>query len=206
MPPTRTARSRVIVPAALVAVAGLVAVPIVVHASKDSPVATANAADSTVTALPNVGRVETCVLDASSGCTVLHGFGQKPVAITATASGPAMVSIDPRRTTDKSYRLRALRYDGKNYTTGTKLTYTVHYDFAAVAETRTLSAASAAGASDVSRVPRRRAVPGPWRKVPGSPGSAGSPRYSDFPAGWGSRRHAPRNRPGCCHCCHRTRR
>ncbi|TDO68106.1 glycosyl hydrolase family 12 [Kribbella sp. VKM Ac-2571] len=133
MPLTRTARSRAILPAALVAVAGLVALPIVVHASKDSPVATANAADSTVTALPNVGRVETCVLDASSGCTVLHGFGQKPVAITATASGPAMVSIDPRRTTDQSYRLRALRYDGQKYQAGTKVTYTVHYDFAAVA-------------------------------------------------------------------------
>jgi len=133
MPLTRTARSRAIVPAALVAVVGLVAVPIVVHASKDSPVSTANAADSTVSALPSVGRVETCVLDAYSGCTVLHGFGQKPVAITATAAGPALVSIDPRRTTDQSYRLRALRYDGKNYSTGTKLTYTVHYDFAAVA-------------------------------------------------------------------------
>ena len=38
MPPIRTARIRVILPAALLAVAGLVAVPIVVHASKDSPV------------------------------------------------------------------------------------------------------------------------------------------------------------------------
>jgi hypothetical protein len=132
MPPIRTARSRVIVPAVLLALGGLVAVPIVVHASKDSPVSTAAAADSTVSALPSVGRVETCVLDASSGCTVLHGFGQKPVAITATASGPAMVSVDPARTTDKSYRLRALRYDGKKYRAGTKLTYTVHYDFAAV--------------------------------------------------------------------------
>jgi glycosyl hydrolase family 12 len=132
MPPIRTARSRVILPAVLLAVAGLVAVPIAVHASKDSPVSTANAADSTVTALPSVGRVETCVIDAYSGCTVLHGFTQKPVAITATASGPAMVSIDPSRTTDKSYRLRAVRYDGNKYRAGTKLTYTVHYDFAEV--------------------------------------------------------------------------
>jgi hypothetical protein len=111
----------------------LVAAPIVVHASKDSPVATANAADSTVTALPSAGRVETCVLDAYSGCTVLHGFGQKPVAITATPSGPAMLSVDPSRTTDTSYRLRALRYDGNKYAAGTKLTYTAHYDFAEVA-------------------------------------------------------------------------
>ncbi|MEU4191043.1 hypothetical protein AB0E69_04035 [Kribbella sp. NPDC026611] len=132
MPPTRTARTRVLVPAVLLAVGALIAVPIAVHASKDSPVSTANAADSTVTALPNVGRVETCVLDAYSGCTVLHGFGQKPVAITATASGPAMLSIDPSRTTDKSYRLRALRYDGQKYRAGTKLSFTVHYDFAAV--------------------------------------------------------------------------
>ncbi|TDW87806.1 MULTISPECIES: hypothetical protein [Kribbella] len=147
MPLTRTARSRAILPAALVAVAGLVAVPIVVHASKDSPVATANAADSTVTALPNVGRVETCVLDAYSGCTVLHGFGQKPVAITATASGPAMLSIDPRRTTDQSYRLRALRYDGQRYQAGTKLSYTVHYDFAAVAGQPTIPAPTTAPTS-----------------------------------------------------------
>ncbi|MFF0340254.1 hypothetical protein [Kribbella sp. NPDC004875] len=120
-----------ILPAALLAVAGLVAVPIAVHASKDSTLATANAADSTTTALPSVGRVESCVLDSSSSCTVQHGFGQKPTAITATAAGPAILSIDPSRTTDQSYRLRALRYDGQKYSTGTKLTYTVHYDFAA---------------------------------------------------------------------------
>ncbi|HET6985917.1 MAG TPA: hypothetical protein VFI00_04845, partial [Kribbella sp.] len=131
MPPIRTARSRKLVPAVVLAVGALVAAPIAVHAAKDSPVATANAADSTVSVLPNVGRVETCVLDANSGCTVLHGFGQKPAAITATASGPAILAIDPSRTTDQSYRLRALRYDGQKYRTGTKLTYTVHYDFAA---------------------------------------------------------------------------
>ncbi|MGW6282422.1 GH12 family glycosyl hydrolase domain-containing protein [Kribbella sp. NPDC055071] len=113
------------------AVGALVAVPIVVHAAKDSPVATANAADSAVFDLPSIGRVETCVLDAYSSCTVLHGFGKKPFAITATASGPAVVSIDPSRTTDQSYRLRALRYDGRKYAAGTKLTYTAHYDFVA---------------------------------------------------------------------------
>ncbi|MFD7158298.1 hypothetical protein ACFV9C_27125 [Kribbella sp. NPDC059898] len=133
MPTIRITRSRLLVSAVVLAVGGLVAVPVAVHASKDSPVATANAADGSVTALPSVGRVETCVLDAASGCTVLHGFGQKPVAIIATAAGPAMVSIDPSRTTAKSYRLRALRYDGKPYRAGTKLTFTVHYDFAAVA-------------------------------------------------------------------------
>src|SRR5215468_6669481 len=143
MPPIRTARSRVIIPAVFLAVGALVAVPIAVHASKGSPVATANAADSTATALPNVGRVETCVLDANSGCTVQHGFGKKPVAITATASGPAMLSIDPSRTTDQSYRLRALRYDGRSYAAGTKLTYTVHYDFAQVAGQPTTPAPTA---------------------------------------------------------------
>jgi hypothetical protein len=131
MPPIRTARSRKLVPAVLLAVGALIAAPIAVHAAKDSPVATASAADSTVSVLPSVGRVETCVLDAYSSCTVLHGFGQKPVAITATASGPAILSIDPSKTTDQSYRLRALRYDGQRYSAGTKLTYTVHYDFAA---------------------------------------------------------------------------
>ena len=143
MPPTsRSFRSRTLVPAAVLAAGVLVAAPIVVHASKDSPVATANAADSTATALPSAGRVETCVLDAYSGCTVLHGFGQKPVAITATPSGPAMLSIDPGRTTDQSYRLRALRYDGSKYAAGTKLTYTAHYDFAAVAGQPTTPAPS----------------------------------------------------------------
>ncbi|GAA1136243.1 hypothetical protein GCM10009630_39030 [Kribbella jejuensis] len=129
----RIPRTRILVPAALLAVGALVAVPIVVHANKQQPVATANAADTATALLPNVGRVETCVLDKYSGCTVLHGFGQKPVAITATASGPALISIDARRTTDKSYRLRALRYDGKPYRAGTRITYTVHYDFSPVA-------------------------------------------------------------------------
>jgi hypothetical protein len=121
----------VIVPAVLLAVGALVTAPIVVQASKDSAVATANAADSATAALPSVGRVETCVVDAYSGCTVLHGFGQKPAAIVATAAGPATLSIDPSRTTDTSFRLRALRFDGQRYSTGTKLRYTAHYDFAA---------------------------------------------------------------------------
>jgi hypothetical protein len=133
MSPIRIPRTRILVPAALLAVGALVAVPIVVHANRQAPVAAANAADTATAALPNVGRVETCVLDKYSGCTVLHGFGQKPVAITATASGPALLSIDARRTTDKSYRLRALRYDGKPYSAGTRIAYTVHYDFAPVA-------------------------------------------------------------------------
>lgn len=133
MPPTRTARSRVVIPAVFLAIGALIAAPIAVQAAKGSPeaVTTASAADSTVTDLPSVGRIETCVLDANSGCTVLHGFGKKPVAITATASGPAILSIDPSRTDDKSYRLRALRYDGNRYRAGTKLTYTAHYDFVA---------------------------------------------------------------------------
>ncbi|HEY3557452.1 MAG TPA: hypothetical protein VGL05_08310 [Kribbella sp.] len=133
MPPLRIPRTRILLPAALLAVGALVAVPLAVHANKRTPIATADAADSATAVLPNVGRVETCVLDKYSGCTVLHGFGRQPVAITATASGPALLSIDSRRTTDKSYRLRALRYDGKPYRAGTKLRYTVHYDFAAVA-------------------------------------------------------------------------
>ena len=90
MPSIRIPRTRLLVPAALLAVGALVAVPIVVHANKQQPVATADAADTATAALPNVGRVETCVLDKYSGCTVLHGFGQKPVAITATASGPSL--------------------------------------------------------------------------------------------------------------------
>jgi hypothetical protein len=113
------------------ALGALVAAPIAVQAAKDSPVAaTATAADSTVSTLPGVGRVETCVLDASSSCTVLHGFGAKPAAITATAAGPAIISIDPSQTNDKSYRLRALSRNGEKYRAGAKLRYTAHYDFA----------------------------------------------------------------------------
>jgi len=131
MPLIRTARSRKLIPAVFLAVAALIAAPIAVHAAKDSPVATASAADSTVFDLPTIGRVESCVLDASSSCTVVHGFGKKPAAITVTASGPAILSVDPSRTTDETYRLRALRYDGKKYRAGTKLSYTAHYDFVA---------------------------------------------------------------------------
>ncbi|HWD83082.1 MAG TPA: hypothetical protein VG497_29485 [Kribbella sp.] len=137
--PIRIPRTRILVPAALLAAGALVAVPIIVHANKQQPVATADAADTATAALPNVGRVETCVLDKYSGCTVAHGFGQKPVAITATASGPALISIDASRTTDKTYRLRALRYDGKPYRAGTRITYTVHYDFSPVAGQPTVS-------------------------------------------------------------------
>ncbi|MFC9689731.1 hypothetical protein ACFTSF_14405 [Kribbella sp. NPDC056951] len=131
MPPTRTARRRLVVPAVFLALSALVAVPIAVQAAKENPVvaSTTNAADSTITTLPSVGRVESCVLDKSSGCTVLHGFGKKPVAITAIASGPAQLSIDPAKTTATSYRLHAVRRDGKNYRAGTKLRYTAHYDF-----------------------------------------------------------------------------
>ncbi|MFG1908828.1 hypothetical protein [Kribbella sp. NPDC048928] len=143
MPSLRIPRTRILVPAVLLAAGAVVVAPMVVNANKQTPVATANAADTTTAALPNVGRVETCVLDRYSGCTVLHGFGRKPVAITATASGPALLSIETRRTTDKSYRLRALRYDGKPYRAGTKLTYTVHYDFAAVAGQPTAPAPTA---------------------------------------------------------------
>ena len=108
MPPIRTARSRVILPAVFLALGALVAAPIAVQAAKDSPVAaTTTAADSTASTLPSVGRVETCVIDAYSGCTVAHGFAVKPVAITATPAGPAIISIDPSRTTDETYRLRA---------------------------------------------------------------------------------------------------
>ncbi|GAB3946374.1 hypothetical protein GCM10029976_073800 [Kribbella albertanoniae] len=133
MPPIRTARRRLVVPAVVLALGALVAVPIVVQAAKDNPVvaSTTSAADSTVTTLPSVGRVESCVLDKHSGCTVLHGFGKKPVAITAIASGPAQLSIDPAKTTDKSYRLHAVRRDGKSYRDGTRLRYTAHYDFVA---------------------------------------------------------------------------
>jgi hypothetical protein len=122
-----------VIPAVFLALGALVAAPIAVQAAKDSPVATtmANAAtDSTASTLPSVGRVETCVLDAYSSCTVLHGFGAKPAAITATAAGPSMLSIDPSQTTDKSFRLRALSRTGDKYSAGTKIRYTAHYDFA----------------------------------------------------------------------------
>ncbi|MEU4608263.1 hypothetical protein AB0F43_35210 [Kribbella sp. NPDC023972] len=134
MPPIRTARSRVVIPAVFLALGALVAAPIAVQAAKESPVAattTSAATDSTASTLPSVGRVERCVLDEYSGCTVAHGFGVKPTAITVTSAGPAILSIDPSLTTDKTYRLRALQKDGEKYRAGTKVRYTAHYDFAA---------------------------------------------------------------------------
>ncbi|MFI6673925.1 hypothetical protein [Kribbella sp. NPDC050470] len=132
MPPTRTARSRIVVPAVFLAMGALVAAPIAVQAAKDSPVAattTSAATDSTASTLPSLGRVETCVLDSNSGCTVVHGFPTKPIAITATAAGPSILSIDPTQTNDKTYRLRALSRNGDRYQAGTRLRYTAHYDF-----------------------------------------------------------------------------
>ncbi|GAA1552734.1 GH12 family glycosyl hydrolase domain-containing protein [Kribbella lupini] len=161
MPLIRTARTRKLVPAVILAVGALVAAPIVVHATKDSPVATANAADSTVTDLPSAGRVETCVLDAYSGCTVAHGFGQKPVAIVATASGAAILSIDPARTTDESYRLRATRSDGRRYAAGTKLTYTAHYDFVAAPTQPTTPTPSQTPTEPPASTPTPRPTPTP---------------------------------------------
>jgi cell division septation protein DedD len=134
MPPIRTARSRVVIPAVFLAIGALIAAPIAVQAAKDSPIAanTASAAtDSTASTLPSVGRVESCVLDAYSSCTVLHGFGVKPTAITATGAGPSILSIDPDQTTDKSFRLRVLSRGGDKYRSGTKIRYTAHYDFVA---------------------------------------------------------------------------
>ncbi|WP_460660334.1 GH12 family glycosyl hydrolase domain-containing protein [Kribbella swartbergensis] len=134
MPPTRTARSRVVIPAVFLALGVLVAAPIAVQAAKESPVAatTASAAtDSTASTLPSVGRVESCVLDAYSSCTVQHGFGVKPAAITVTAAGPSILSVDPSQTNDKSFRLRALNRTGDRYAAGTQLRYTAHYDFVA---------------------------------------------------------------------------
>jgi hypothetical protein len=132
MPPIRTARSRVVIPAVFLAIGALIAAPIAVQAAKDTPVAatTTGATDSTASTLPSVGRVERCVLDAYSGCTVAHGFAVKPTAIVATSAGPSILSIDPSQTTDKTYRLRALRKDGEKYRAGTRIRYTVHYDFA----------------------------------------------------------------------------
>jgi cell division septation protein DedD len=114
------------------ALGALVAAPIAVQAAKDSPVAaTTTAADSPASTLPSVGRVETCVIDAYSGCTVAHGFAVKPAAITATPAGPAIISIDPSRTTDETYRLRAYGRTGERYPAGSTLRYTAHYDFVA---------------------------------------------------------------------------
>lgn len=129
MPPIRTVRSRVVV-AAVLAAGVMIAAPIAVQAAKKDPATATTTTNSTESALPGVGRVETCVLDAKSGCTVLHGFSTEPTAIVATPTGGSILSIDPRLITATSYRLQAVHKNGTRYRTGKRLRYTVHYDFA----------------------------------------------------------------------------
>jgi hypothetical protein len=79
---------------------------------------------------PSVGRQESCVLDANSGCVRPHGFAETPSSITATHGGPAVVGISAIGAT--SYRIDFRRPDtGGKYATGTPVRFNVHYDFAA---------------------------------------------------------------------------
>jgi len=102
------------VAAVLLALAALIAAPAIVTAAPDDPA---------------TGRVETCVLDSSSGCTVSHGFGEKPTSIVAINSSTAIVSIDTNLTTATTYRIVFKQHNGSNFSTGTTARYYVHYDF-----------------------------------------------------------------------------
>ena len=178
MPPIRTARSRVIVAAVCLALGAVVAAPIAVQAAKDSPVAattTGASTDSTVSALPGVGRVESCVLDAKSGCTVIHGFSTKPTAIVATASGSSILSIDPNSITTKTYRLQALRRGGEPYAAGKKLRYTVHYDFAAAPPQPTTPTPTATSTPTQSPTPTPTATSTPTQSPTSSPTTTSTP-------------------------------
>lgn len=82
----------------------------------------------------SIGRTESCVLDAGSGCTLDHGFGEKPASITAQASGaggPATVVINPANTTSTKWRISFWTHDGQRFPAGTAVTFYAHYDLAA---------------------------------------------------------------------------
>jgi hypothetical protein len=65
-----------------------------------------------------VGRVDTCVTDSIGGCTIEHGYGEKPTAIAVTASGTdgfALAVVNPANTTATSYTVTFFRFDGSRW-------------------------------------------------------------------------------------------
>lgn len=80
----------------------------------------------------DTGRSETCLLNASSECTLSHGFGRKPASITVTGHGPSLISVDPTSISASSYRVTVVRPNGTLYPAGQPAGMFVHYDFSAV--------------------------------------------------------------------------
>ena len=86
--------------------------------------------------MPSQGATVSCVLDSLSGCTIAHGFGVKPVVTAVSARVDAYVSVDPRNTTDTTYRINYRKHTGALYAAvGTALLTYVHFDFDGVAPT-----------------------------------------------------------------------
>lgn len=77
-----------------------------------------------------VGRVETCKLNASSVCTIVHGLGVKPTAVVVTPSGAGQnITIDVSKITDTSYTVKALWHDGTPFTTKPTIKFNAVYTF-----------------------------------------------------------------------------
>ena len=126
--PSSTGPTRRRVTAVLLAFGAVIAGSAAVYATQDSPSAVV-AAPTAAEEPSGTGRVETCVLDANSGCTQAHHFSQKPSSIVAMGAGSSILSIDPSLTTDKTYRLKVVRPDGSRYPAGRSVRFSVHYDF-----------------------------------------------------------------------------
>jgi hypothetical protein len=85
---------------------------------------------------PGLGRMETCVLDTRSTCTLQHGLGTKPSAVIVQEGlGGQNATVDPATVTNTSYRVRWLWHDGKTFPAGTTMRFYVHFDFAPVVTT-----------------------------------------------------------------------
>lgn len=76
-----------------------------------------------------VGRTETCVLNASSECTINHGFGEDPTAVEVQNSTIAIVAVDTNLVTDTSYRVKFVQHNGANFANGTTARFNVIYTF-----------------------------------------------------------------------------
>jgi hypothetical protein len=113
----------------LAALSVLIAGGVVVTATSFNP---SDAHQAGVVSEPtSVGRVETCTLDAQSGCTVTHGFGVEPLAIVVTNGTPALVGVNPESITDTTYRVVFRRANGYPFRPGTVARFNAHYDLPA---------------------------------------------------------------------------
>lgn len=77
------------------------------------------------------GRLESCVLDASSSCTKAHGLGVKPSAVVVQETAPGQNAV-VTSVTATSYRLKWNWHDGKTFAAGTTMKFYVHFDVSGV--------------------------------------------------------------------------